>query len=50
MKTTTNRILVCLPDNYVNDLDIYSQRLGLKKSDLIRRALDIYFKELKKEA
>lgn len=43
----TNRILISLNENYVSDLNEYSKELGLTKSDLIRRALDDYFKKVK---
>ena len=46
MKVKANRVMVSLPDSYVYDLSRFSKELSLSKSDIIRRALDNYFKQI----
>jgi predicted DNA-binding protein len=46
-KKMTKRFHVCLPQQYIDRLAAEAKLAGLSVSEIIRRAIDLYLKEIK---
>lgn len=47
VKIKSNKVLISLPDSYLTEVDNYSKEKSLSRSDIVRRALEEYFKKVK---
>ncbi len=43
------KILVCLPDTLLDEVDALVKKEGVRRSSLVREALQLYIKEKKRE-